>query len=55
MRQTEAVEDSQEFQCPLLWASTCMRQAHIARADRLDMHMPARTKKYWQSGSIEFQ
>jgi hypothetical protein len=52
MRQTEAVGEIQHLR---LWASTRMRQARIARADRLDRHMPAQTQKYWQSGSKEFQ
>jgi len=55
MRQTEAVGDSRELQYLRLWASTRTRQARIARADRLHMHMPARTKKCWQSGSKQFQ
>ena len=55
MRQTEAMEDSQEFQYLRLWASTRTRHARIAHTDRLDMHVPARTEKYWQSESKEFQ
>ena len=54
MRQTEAMGDSQ-FQHLRLWGSTRMRYSSIARTDRLDMHVPVRTEKYWQSGSKEFQ
>jgi hypothetical protein len=55
MHQTEALGDSQEFQYLRLLASTGMRQARIARPDRLDMHMQAQTKKYRRSGLKEFQ
>src|ERR1700739_4828132 len=53
MRQTEAMGDSRAFQ--RLWASTRTRHARIAHTDRLDMHVPARREKYWQSESKEFQ
>jgi hypothetical protein len=56
MRQSDGVADSHEVHHLLrLWASTRTRHARIARTDRLDMHVPARTEKYWQSGSKEFQ